>query len=101
MKTWRSRHRNPQPEFGVLRATDVMVPMRDGVRLATDIYFPTCRSIPDQRRIEALPCILIQNAIQQDRLHPPKVESTSPGVATSSSSRTVGAAIDRKASSIS
>ena len=27
-------------EFGVVRESDVMVPMRDGVRLATDIYFP-------------------------------------------------------------
>jgi putative CocE/NonD family hydrolase len=33
----------PQPsqaEYGIVVAKDVMVPMRDGVRLATDIYFP-------------------------------------------------------------
>jgi len=29
------------PEYGVTVMEDVMVPMRDGVKLATDIYFPT------------------------------------------------------------
>ena len=29
-----------KPEYGVVIAKDVMAPMRDGVRLATDIYFP-------------------------------------------------------------
>lgn len=29
-----------QPEYGIVVARDVMVPMRDGVRLACDIYFP-------------------------------------------------------------
>lgn len=28
------------PEFGVLTQTNIMVPMRDGVRLATDVYLP-------------------------------------------------------------
>src|SRR4051794_11612094 len=28
------------PEYGIVVARDVMVPMRDGVRLATDIYYP-------------------------------------------------------------
>src|SRR5688572_12816672 len=29
-----------QPEYGIVIAKDVMVPMRDGVRLANDIYRP-------------------------------------------------------------
>ena len=29
-----------KPQYGVLIAKDVMVPMRDGVRLAADLYFP-------------------------------------------------------------
>jgi uncharacterized protein len=29
-----------QPEYGIVVAQDVMVPMRDGVRLATDVYRP-------------------------------------------------------------
>ena len=29
-----------QPEYGILVARDIMVPMRDGVRLATDVYWP-------------------------------------------------------------
>lgn len=30
----------PSPQFGVAVVSNVMVPMRDGVKLATDIYFP-------------------------------------------------------------
>ena len=30
----------PDPEYGMVIAKDVMVPMRDGVKLATDIYRP-------------------------------------------------------------
>ena len=29
-----------QPEYGMVIAKDVMLPMRDGIRLATDIYYP-------------------------------------------------------------
>src|SRR4029453_17692678 len=29
-----------KPEHGIVIARDVMVPMRDGVRLASDIYWP-------------------------------------------------------------
>jgi uncharacterized protein len=36
---WRSRPES-QAEFGVVLASEVMVEMRDGVRMATDIYFP-------------------------------------------------------------
>lgn len=32
--------RQSQPRFDVVVAHDIMVPMRDGVRLATDVYFP-------------------------------------------------------------
>jgi uncharacterized protein len=35
-----SRAEATPPEFGIVIAKDVMVPMRDGVRLATDIYWP-------------------------------------------------------------
>ncbi len=31
---------DPDPGFDVVTLTDVMIPMRDGVRLATDIYLP-------------------------------------------------------------
>ena len=47
-------------EFGVIRATDVMAPMRDGVRLSTDIYFPSDRQQPDKRLDTSLPAILIR-----------------------------------------
>ena len=44
-----------QPEYGIVIAKDVMVPMRDGVRLATDIYYPAI----DGERIDGpLPAIL-------------------------------------------
>lgn len=33
-------HTLPKPEYGIVIAKDIMVPMRDGVRLATDIYRP-------------------------------------------------------------
>ena len=33
-------------EYEVVREADVMVPMRDGTRLATDIYFPARRGRP-------------------------------------------------------
>ena len=32
---------NSAPEYGIVIAKDVMVPMRDGVRLATDVYRPS------------------------------------------------------------
>lgn len=35
-----------QPEYGIVVARDVMVPMRDGVRLATDIYRPARNGEP-------------------------------------------------------
>ncbi len=47
-------------EYGVLRATDIMVTMRDGVNLATDVYFPTASDSLDQRVNEARPVILLR-----------------------------------------
>ena len=44
-----------QPEFGVVVMEDIMVPMRDGVRLATDIYLPARDGRPLE---EPLPVLL-------------------------------------------
>jgi putative CocE/NonD family hydrolase len=35
-----------QSEYGIVIAKDVMVPMRDGIRLATDIYYPARNGSP-------------------------------------------------------
>lgn len=43
------------PDYGVVVAKDVMVPMRDGVRLAADIYWP---AIDGERVAGPLPAIL-------------------------------------------
>ena len=44
-----------QAEFGIVVARDIMVPMRDGVRLATDVYWPA----KDGERVQGrLPTIL-------------------------------------------
>ncbi len=43
------------PDYGVAAQTGVMVPMRDGVRLATDIYFPT---LAGKRLSEPIPTLL-------------------------------------------
>ena len=59
MVSWQTAPES-EPRHSVLRATDVMVSMRDGVRLATDIYFPTLPDRPDQRLAERQPCILIR-----------------------------------------
>ena len=39
-----------QPKYEVLAHKDVMVPMRDGVRLATDIYVPARNGVPVEGR---------------------------------------------------
>jgi len=46
-----------EPPYGVARQSDVMVPMRDGVRLATDVYLPTSDG---QSSTERLPTILMR-----------------------------------------
>ncbi len=49
-----------QPLYGVYRETDVMVPMRDGVRLATDFYRP---AHGDGRPIAArVPALLVRTS---------------------------------------
>jgi putative CocE/NonD family hydrolase len=59
MSDWRNGPESAS-EFGVIRATDVMVPMRDGVRLATDVYFPAPLSQPDRRDDQTRPVILVR-----------------------------------------
>ena len=45
-----------QPEYSVVIARDVMVPMRDGVRLASDIYRPALEGEPVPGAFPALVC---------------------------------------------
>ena len=47
------RYRMPSPRYSVRIETDVRVPMRDGVRLATDLYIPEGAG-------EKLPAIMIR-----------------------------------------
>src|SRR5690606_7455019 len=42
------------PDFGVVVEHDVMIPMRDGVRLAADIYRPARDDTPADGRFPAL-----------------------------------------------
>ena len=48
MDTWRGAPESAA-EYGVLAALEVMMPMRDGVRLATDLYFPARLGDPPPR----------------------------------------------------
>jgi len=43
-----------QPEFDVIVLGDIMVPMRDGVRLATDVYVPGRDGRPVQQRFPVI-----------------------------------------------
>ncbi len=43
-----------QPTYGVVVSWDVMVPMRDGVRLATDVYRPAVDGEPAPGRFPAI-----------------------------------------------
>lgn len=43
-----------QIQYGVFEQDNVMVPMRDGVRLATDIYLPTLNGEPVEGRFPAI-----------------------------------------------
>jgi len=43
-----------QPEFDVIVLSDVMVPMRDGVRLATDVYVPARNGKPVEQRFPVI-----------------------------------------------
>ena len=40
LKTWREKY--PAPLYNMNPKVTIMVPMRDGVRLATDVYLPVC-----------------------------------------------------------
>lgn len=50
LKEWKERY--PAPLYKMKKKETVMVPMRDGVRLATDVYLPVCE--------EKVPTILIR-----------------------------------------
>ena len=51
-------------EYGYSLDSDVMVPMRDGINLATDIYFPTKNN---QRLSGKLPAILVRTPYNKQR----------------------------------
>jgi putative CocE/NonD family hydrolase len=53
-----------QPEFGVLVEKNVKVPMRDGVRLATDIYRPAVDGVHAQG---TFPTILVRTPYNKER----------------------------------
>ena len=53
--------------YGYELVSDVMVPMRDGVKLATDLYFPTKKG----KRISGkLPAILVRTPYSKTRGYP-------------------------------
>jgi putative CocE/NonD family hydrolase len=55
-----------RPVFDVRRET-VMVPMRDGVRLATDLYFPAAKAAPDAPAVpDKLPVILTRTPYKKE-----------------------------------
>ncbi len=53
--------------YGYELVSDVMVPMRDGVKLATDLYFPTKKGI---RISGKLPAILVRTPYSKTRGYP-------------------------------
>jgi putative CocE/NonD family hydrolase len=52
-------------EYGIVIAKDVMIPMRDGVRLATDIYYP---AIEGERVSGPLPAILARTSYDKTNI---------------------------------
>ena len=42
------------PEYEIVASKNIMIPMRDGVRLSTDIYFPARNGIPVQGKFPAI-----------------------------------------------
>jgi uncharacterized protein len=56
---WRGQPESPS-EFGVLLASDVRLVMRDGVELATDLFFPANPAAPDSRAAGAFPVVLVR-----------------------------------------
>ncbi|HZC26821.1 MAG TPA: CocE/NonD family hydrolase, partial [Actinopolymorphaceae bacterium] len=59
MDDWRGQPESLS-EFGVLLASDVMLPMRDEVRLATDLFFPAQPDAVDMRAPGRFPVVLIR-----------------------------------------
>src|SRR5260370_37846196 len=54
---------SPSPQYEVLRVSNVMVPMRDGIRLATDIYRPARNGAPVEGKF---PVILERTPYDKD-----------------------------------
>jgi uncharacterized protein len=59
LSDWRTRPESAA-EYGVLLASELMVPMRDGVRMATDVYFPARPASPGERAEGQFPVILVR-----------------------------------------
>ncbi len=59
MDDWRGRPESAE-EFGVLLASEVRVPMRDGVHLATDLFFPAESGAADVRATGTFPVVLLR-----------------------------------------
>jgi putative CocE/NonD family hydrolase len=59
MDAWRGAPESAD-EYGVLAALEVMLPMRDGVRLATDLYFPALLDDPGARAPGVFPVLLVR-----------------------------------------
>lgn len=59
MGEWRGAEESAD-EYGVLAALEVMMPMRDGVRLATDLYFPAQPDDPGARAAGRFPVLLVR-----------------------------------------
>jgi predicted acyl esterase len=59
MTNWRTGVESAA-EYGVLKAVEVMMPVRDGVRLATDLYFPAEPERLDRRVEGRFPVILVR-----------------------------------------
>jgi putative CocE/NonD family hydrolase len=58
-QSWRERDES-QAEYGVLLASEVMTPLRDGVAMANDIFFPALPDDPTTRVPGEFPVILIR-----------------------------------------
>jgi uncharacterized protein len=59
MDEWRDRPQSTD-DYGVLLASDVLLPMRDGVRMATDLFFPAEPAAPDRRVDGTFPVVLMR-----------------------------------------
>ncbi len=55
---------SPSPHYEVLRVSNVMVPMRDGIRLATDIYRPALNGAPVEGKF---PVVLERTPYDKDK----------------------------------